>query len=101
MLSSPVKIWRNQKKIRSLLGISAVIETWTKVFVPPSGFIAQAPYVIVVVKGTNGKKYTGQLADFEDSHLHFGQKVRAILRRTREAEEESVIPYGIKFKPVQ
>lgn len=100
MSTSPVKIWRNQKKIRSLLGLTGTVLTWTKVHVPPLGFTPQAPYVIAVVKLQNGKNYTAQLADWEEKHLVTGQKIKTILRRTREAEEESIIPYGIKFKPI-
>jgi uncharacterized protein len=97
---SPVKIWRNQKKVRILLGIKGEILTWTKVFAPPVGFSSQAPYVVVIAKLDNGINYTAQLVDYEESHLRFGQKVVAILRRTKDPGEEGIIPYGIKFKPV-
>jgi uncharacterized OB-fold protein len=99
-MTSPVKIWRNQKKIRTLLGLNGVIVSWTKVHVPPTGFIPQAPYVIAVVSLENGIRYTAQLADWNEEKLKIGQKVHAVLRRTREPEEESIIPYGIKFKPI-
>lgn len=99
-MTSPVKIWRNQKKIRHLIGLTGTILTWTKVHVPPKGFLSQAPYVIAVVSLENGKKYTAQLADWNNEHLKIGQQVKSVLRRTRESEEESVIPYGIKFKPM-
>jgi uncharacterized OB-fold protein len=99
-MSSPVKIWRNQKKIRKLLGLEGKIVSFTKVPVPPMGFASQAPYIIVIVEFASGKRYTAQLVDYEDSHLKLGQKVISILRRTRDTGEESVIPYGIKFKPI-
>jgi uncharacterized OB-fold protein len=97
---SPVKIWRNQKKIRKLLGIRGTLISFTKIFVPPEGFLSQSPYVVAIVKLETGSNYTAQLVDFEEKHLKTGQKVKIILRRTREVEEESVIPYGIKFKPI-
>jgi len=97
---SPVKIWRNQKKVRALLGIEGKVISFTKIHVPPAGFIDQAPYVVALVKLKNGKGVVAQLVDYEDKHLNIGQKVKTVLRRTRDAGEEGVIPYGIKFKPV-
>lgn len=97
---SPVKIWRNQKKIRSLLNLKGSIISWTEVKVPPSGFEQQAPYLVVIVKLENGIKYTAQLVDFASRHLQLDQKVITVLRKTRDPGEEGVIPYGIKFKPI-
>ncbi len=100
MMISPVKIWRNQKKIQKLLGLSGCIISWTKVFVPPVGFSEQAPYVIVIVKLENGIKYTAQLVDYNEDDLVIGLKVTTILRKTKDPGEEGIIPYGIKFKPI-
>ena len=97
---SPVKVWRNQKKIQKLLHLEGKIISWTKIHVPPSGFEAQAPYVVVIVRLSTGRNYTAQLVDFEKKDLSFGQKVITILRRTRDPGTEGVIPYGIKFKPI-
>ena len=97
---SPVKIWRHQKKIRKLLGIEGKIISFTKIFVPPAGFESQAPYIVAVVKLSSGKNYTAQLIDWDERNLTIGQKVMTVLRRTRDAGEEGVIPYGIKFKPI-
>lgn len=99
-MMSPVKILRNQKKIRNLLGQEGEIVTYTTVFVPPSGFESQAPYVVVVVQLINGKKITAQLVDFDEQHLSIGQKVKTILRRTKDPGEEGIIPYGIKCTPI-
>lgn len=98
---SPVKIWRNQKKIKKLLGLEGKIVTFTKVHVPPSGFEGQAPYVVVIARLNNGINYTAQLVDWDEKDLHFGRLVKSVLRRTREPGEESIIPYGIKFKPIR
>jgi uncharacterized OB-fold protein len=97
---SPVKIWRNQKKIQKLLQQEGEIITFSKVFVPPCGFSAQAPYVVAVVRLKNGINYTAQLVDFEENQVKTGYKVRTVLRRTSESEGEGVIPYGIKFRPI-
>ena len=97
---SPVKIWRNQKKIRELLGKEGTIVTWTKIFVPPEGFESQAPYVVAIAKLADKSFRTAQLVDYDEKNLKIGQRVRTILRKTRNPGEEGVIPYGIKFKPV-
>lgn len=98
-MNSPIKIWRNQKKIQKLLGLSGMILSWSRIQVPPSGFESQAPYIVAVVKLSTGINYTAQLVDWDDSHLRTGQKVTTVLRRTRDPGDEGVIPYGIKFKP--
>lgn len=97
---SPVKIWRNQKKIRKLLGLEGKIITFSKIHVPPAGFESQAPYVVTVAKLNSGANYTAQLVDWEDRHLVIGQKIKTVLRKTKDPGEEGVIPYGIKFKPI-
>lgn len=97
---SPVKIWRNQAKVRKLLNLEGKILTWTKIYVPPSGFENQAPYIVAVAKLANGDKKIAQFVEFEERHLKIGQKVKTILRKTRDPGEEGIIPYGIKFRPV-
>ncbi len=97
---SPVKIWRNQKKVQKILGLCGKIISYSKVFLPPVGFESQAPYVVVVVKLENEENYTAQFVDWHENDLCFGQKVIAVLRRTRDPGEEGVIPYGVKFKPL-
>ena len=97
---SPVKIWRNQSEIRNLLGIEGSIVSWTKIIVPPAGFTSQAPYIVVLVKLATGRRLTAQLVDFDEDEVKIGLKIITVLRKTVEPEEESVIPYGIKCKPV-
>lgn len=94
---SPVKIWRNQKSLRELLGKKGVVVSYTTIRVPLYGFENQAPYPVVLVKLKN-QNYLGQLVDADLANLRIGQKVKAVLRRVREPDSEGVIPYGIKFK---
>ncbi len=96
---SPVKIWRNQKKIKKLLNLEGKIISFTKIYVPPAGFEAQAPYIVAIAKLKNGLFYTAQLVDCCFSEVFIGQKIKTVLRRTKNPGEEGVIPYGIKFKP--
>lgn len=99
-MQSPVKIWRNQKKIQSLLGNTGKIVSWTIVRVPPAGFSDQAPYPVVIVKLDNSSTITAQLVDYSEKHLVFGQKVVTIIRRVIQPNTEGIIPYGIKVKPI-
>lgn len=98
-MSNPVKIWRNQGKIRDLLGLTGEIVTWTFVRLPPSGFSSIAPYPVALVSLTNGKRITVQLVDWLEDDVKKGRKVEMVIRRVREATTDGVIPYGIKARP--
>ncbi|OGG14881.1 hypothetical protein A2773_01270 [Candidatus Gottesmanbacteria bacterium RIFCSPHIGHO2_01_FULL_39_10] len=100
MTISPVKIWRNQKKIQKLIGKEGKIVSHSLVYVPPIGFENEAPYPVVLVQFKDNKRYLAQLTDWNDNNLKIGQTVKAVLRKTRNAGDEGVIPYGIKFKPI-
>ncbi|MBI2611616.1 OB-fold domain-containing protein [Candidatus Gottesmanbacteria bacterium] len=101
MSLSPVKVWRNQKKITKLLGKKGRIISYSMVHVPPAGFENNAPYPVALVEFTSDKsRYIAQLTDWEKSHLQIGQKVKTVLRKTRDIGTEGIIPYGIKFKPI-
>lgn len=99
-MQSPVKIWRNQKKIQSLIGKEGKIISWTTVRVPPGGFSDQAPYPVVIVKLENNSMITAQLVDYDEKHLVFGQEVTTVIRRVIQPNTEGIIPYGIKVKPL-
>ncbi|MBI5614579.1 OB-fold domain-containing protein [Candidatus Gottesmanbacteria bacterium] len=96
---SPVKIWRNQKKISSLRGSEGVIVSWTMIRVPPSGFSSQAPYPVALVQ-LQKSRIVCQLVDWDTKDLHSGQKVTLVIRRVIESPDDGVIPYGVKAKPV-
>jgi uncharacterized OB-fold protein len=97
---SPVKIWRHQKEITSLLQREGRIISWTMIRVPPEGFGRQAPYPVVLVKLKGGPNRMGQLVNWQNGDLKIGRKVITVYRRVRQPDPEGVIPYGIKFKPV-
>lgn len=99
-MQSPVKVWRNQKKVADLVGKTGTILAWTIVRVPPGDFTDQAPYPVIVAVLESGKRVTCQLVDYDESHLAFGQKVITIIRRVTHPDPDGVIPYGIKAKPV-
>lgn len=99
-MTSPVKVWRNQKKIAKLLGKTGKVISWTIIRVPPADFSYQAPYAVAVVELTSGNRLVAQLADPDEPEIKSGMKVRLVIRRTSKPESQEVIPYGIKAKPV-
>lgn len=100
-MTSPVKIWRRQKKIRSLLNKKGKVLTWTRIFVTAEGFRRYAPYIVVMVEYENGDRAMGQLVDVDvQKDLSQYLKVISVLRKVREVESDDVIAYGMKFKPL-
>lgn len=95
---SPVKIWRNQKKIRELLGKQGKIISFTKVFVPPAGYESQAPYIVAIAQLEGNVRVIAQVIDWQIEKIKIGMAVITILRRTKDPGVEGIIPYGIKLK---
>jgi uncharacterized OB-fold protein len=100
MINTPVKLWRRGKKLATHIGREGKILLWTIVRVPPKNFADQAPYPVVIVKLNDGEMMVGQLVDWEEKDLKVGREVIAVMRRINHGDEESIIPYGIKFKPL-
>lgn len=97
---SPVKVWRNQKYIARMVGITGKIISWTVVRVPPAHFSYQAPYPVAIVRLDTGERITAQLVDYADEEIKMGQEVVTVVRRTMLSGADDVIPYGIKVKPI-
>ena len=100
MVTSPVKLWRRQKDVSSLIGKKGEILQWTIIRVPARSFVDQAPYPVVIVKMQNGESMIGQLVDWEEKDLMVGRDVISVLRRLRTEDKEDIIYYNIKFKPL-
>lgn len=98
MVTSPVKLWRRQKNIASLIGKKGKILNWTLIRVPAKSFMDQAPYPVVIVKMQNGENMIGQLVDWQQKDLTVGREVISVLRRLRTEDKEDIIYYHIKFK---
>ena len=97
--NSPVKVWRKQKEISSLLGKRGKIVSYTIIRVPPLGFEKQAPYPVILVEFKDGTRKVGQLVSYEEEDLKFGREVEIVYRRIKETEADGVIQYGVKFRP--
>ncbi|MFA5135797.1 MAG: OB-fold domain-containing protein [Patescibacteria group bacterium] len=100
MIISPIKIWRRQKEIRTLLYKKGTIVSWTMIYTPPDGFAAYAPYPVVLVEFDRNQKAYGQLVDYDPRDMHIGKTVISVLRKVRCVSRDDVIAYGIKFKPI-
>lgn len=96
---SPVKVWRNQKKVTAVLGKKGVVISWTIIRTPPVGFEDQAPYAVALV-ALDEVNFVGQIVDCDIEKVHKGMKVKAVLRRVKTPGKEGIIPYGVKFKPI-
>lgn len=56
------------------------------------------PYPVAVIELKEGPKIVAQATDCKPTDLKIGMEVRAVFRRIY--EEDGVIRYGIKFRPV-
>lgn len=97
---SPVKIWRKQEGIRSVLGKKGAVISWTKIIVAGSDFKSFAPYYVALVELETGSRISAPLVDIQDTDMKIGARVIATLRKVRQTTEEDVIAYGVKFKPL-
>ncbi|WP_456420941.1 Zn-ribbon domain-containing OB-fold protein [Thermococcus sp.] len=74
--------------------------TWTIVRNPPSGFEYYKPYPLALVQLEEGPLVLAQLTDVEPEEIHEGMEVEAVTRKVREFEEDGIILYAYKFRPV-
>ena len=99
MIITPVKLWRRQKHVASLIGKTGTLLQWTVIRVPAKTFAKETPYPVVIVQMDNNEKMIGQLVDWQPADLTKGKRVIAVLRKSSPEDSESVIAYAIKFKP--
>lgn len=99
-MNSPVKIWRNQKKLTKLLQKHGRIISWAIIRMPAADFVSQAPYPVVIVTLDNGRTIVAQLVDWEDKNLQVGQKVKTVVRKITDVGTEGIIRYVVKVKPI-
>ncbi len=107
MTITPVKLWRRQKETSALIGKIGKIVLWTIIRVPAKSFKEQAPYPVVIVEfsksgleNSKPERMILQLVDWNQKDLKIGQKVITVLRRHQTDDNEGIIPYNIKCKPI-
>ncbi|AJC71801.1 AcaC [Thermococcus guaymasensis DSM 11113] len=74
--------------------------SWTIVRNPPSGFEYYKPYPLALVQLEEGPVVLAQLTDVDPEEIDFGMEVEAVTRKVREFEEDGIILYGYKFRPI-
>jgi hypothetical protein len=75
------------------------IFSFTVVHEAPEGFEMQVPYVLALVKMSEGPLITGQVVNVVPKDVEMGMKVKAVFRKLKEEGPEGVIHYGYKFAP--
>lgn len=83
------------------LAQEGTVETFTIIRVAPSGFVAEAPYAVGIVKLDDDVKVTAQIVDADLDELAIGQRVRIEFRRVQKEGEAGILCYGYKFVPVE
>ena len=98
-MSTPSTIWRSHKTLSAYLNKVGRLLVWTKIFVAPSGFEHQTPYLVGIVQ-FSGERMPLQIVDCEEKDLKVNMKVITVIRKIGKAKAEDVIEYGLKVKPI-
>lgn len=72
----------------------------TRVYQPPRGFSDAVGTLTALIELQEGIRITAQLTDVESEEVETGQEVEMVVRRLRTDEEQGLIVYGYKFRPV-
>lgn len=98
-MSSPVTIWRQHKNLNKYLNKVGRLVVWTKIFVAPSGFEHQVPYLVGIIDFGN-ERLPLQIVDCNEENLKINQKVKIVIRKIGKVKPDDVIEYGLKVKPI-
>ena len=75
--------------------------SFTTIYEAPTGYDANAPYTVAIVKLNEGPMVTAQLTDVGDNQVEIGMPVEMVTRKMRnDGDERGMIVYGYKFRPV-
>jgi uncharacterized protein len=76
------------------------VYSYTTIYEAPSGYDANAPYTVAIVKLQEGPMITAQLTDLGDQPVQIGMPVEMVTRKMRnDGDERGLIVYGYKFRP--
>jgi uncharacterized protein len=90
------------KEARDLYTFSGKGEVYsfTTIYEAPSGFDANVPYTVAIVKLDEGPMLTAQLTDLGEDPVRIGMPVEMVTRKMRnDGDERGLIVYGYKFRP--
>jgi uncharacterized OB-fold protein len=77
------------------------IYSYTTIYEAPSGYDANAPYTVALVKLNEGPMVTAQLTDVDSAQVQIGMPVEMVTRKMRDdGDERGMIVYGYKFRPL-
>ena len=75
------------------------IYSYTTIYEAPSGYDANAPYTVALVKLNEGPMVTAQLTDVDAAQVQIGMPVEMVTRKMRDdGDERGMIVYGYKFR---
>ena len=75
--------------------------SYTTIYEAPTGYDANAPYTVAIVKLNEGPMVTAQLTDVGDQPVEIGMPVEMVTRKMRnDGDERGIIVYGYKFRPI-
>jgi uncharacterized OB-fold protein len=78
------------------------IYSYTTIYEAPSGYDANAPYTVALVKLNEGPMITAQLTDVDQQSIQIGMPVEMVTRKMRDdGDERGIIIYSYKFRIVQ
>ena len=75
------------------------IYSFTTIYNAPEGYHDNVPYVVALIKLTEGPMITAQLTDVDVDQVEIGMPVEMVTRKLFEQGEEGLIQYGYKFRP--
>ena len=77
------------------------VYSYTTIYEAPSGYDANAPYTVAIVKLQEGQMITAQLTDLGDQPVQIGMPDEMVTRKMRnDGDERGLIVYGYKFRPI-
>ena len=76
------------------------IFSYTIIHAAPKIFEKYTPYIIALVELDEGPKVMSQIVDCKPEEVKIGMEVEACLRKLFEQDEDGIISYGFKFRPM-
>ncbi|KKR84425.1 MAG: hypothetical protein UU32_C0046G0015 [Candidatus Woesebacteria bacterium GW2011_GWB1_41_10] len=89
----------NCQEVKQFSGKGEVY-SYTTIYEAPTGYDAQTPYTVALVKLEEGPMITAQLTDMDHGEVQIGMSVEMVVRKMRDdGDERGIIIYGPKFRP--
>lgn len=100
MKNSPVKVWRRREKAIGYVGMVGKVVLATTIYISGKTFGDQVPYPVAIVELANKERIVCQMVDWEEKDLSKNTKVVLVVRRTQIGEDEDIISYHLKCRPL-